>query len=184
MSRKARQSSEMLPQTFKQEPQHEEELAAKPVLIRSPSLPSIPSIRAHCDDVQKVSLFRSPPKMEECGLPTTKNSDEHRFLRRSPSLPAMNNIVASNMRQHQASPMAHLWSASRAATVSQNNLHNKIQTPSMGMTPLQKNKALVVHGSTNRAPLQCITPLGQKDLKLTTNIVSYTQNNKLLENAN
>jgi hypothetical protein len=114
----------------------------RPMLQRSPSLPTIPESsnhhHQHTVDRKRFS-FASPPNEE-----LSKD--------RLPSMP-MSVPKANQLKHCQDSPLAPLAHLASKRATTPSSVPQTVVYSSVGATP-----------GFNRAPLQCITPLNQREL--------------------
>jgi len=118
------------------------------MLQRSPSLPTIREDFHQLDRVDRKHFSFASPHNE---------GPAKEALRRSPSMPIV--PKANQLKHCQDSPLAQLAHlASKRATTPSSVPHTVVYS-SVGATPMQRETP-----SINRAPLQCITPLNQREL--------------------
>lgn len=117
----------------------------RPMLQRSPSLPTIrEDVHQHQNQLDRKRFSFGSPK-----------NDQSDHLRRSPSMPSMQK--PNQLKHSQVSPLAPAHASKRATTPS--SVPQNVVYSNVSATPMQKETPGI-----NRAPLQCITPLNQKEL--------------------
>lgn len=124
--------------------------SGRSMLQRSPSLPTIrEDNHHHLIKLERKRFSFGSPKNEEAVKDTLP-------LRRSPSMPSMQK--PNQLKHCQDSPLAPAHHASKRATTP-SSVPQSVVYSSVGVTPMQRETP-----SINRAPLQCITPLNQREL--------------------
>jgi hypothetical protein len=86
-----------------------------------------------------------------------KEKPAQEALHRSPSLPIA--LKANQLKHCQDSPLAPLAHLASKRATTPSSVPQSVVYSSVGATPMQRETP-----SMNRAPLQCITPLNQREL--------------------